>query len=51
MTAEGVDTLETWDLLVGMSCTMAQGYFLSPPVSAAGLIKWLLTRTTTMESG
>jgi diguanylate cyclase (GGDEF)-like protein len=30
--AEGVEDLETYDVLAGLGCTVAQGYFLSRPV-------------------
>jgi EAL domain-containing protein (putative c-di-GMP-specific phosphodiesterase class I) len=30
--AEGVEDMETYDVLAGLGCTVAQGYFLSRPV-------------------
>ncbi|WP_010219404.1 putative bifunctional diguanylate cyclase/phosphodiesterase [Sphingomonas sp. PAMC 26621] len=42
--AEGVETLEQAELLASMSCSLAQGYFFSRPVSAS-TITAQLTRT------
>jgi diguanylate cyclase (GGDEF)-like protein/PAS domain S-box-containing protein len=39
--AEGVETLEAWERLKTLGCTIAQGYYLSPPVPAATLGEWL----------
>jgi EAL domain-containing protein (putative c-di-GMP-specific phosphodiesterase class I) len=39
VTAEGVETQEQLDLLKELSCTWAQGYLLSKPVSAAELTR------------
>jgi len=39
--AEGVETLEAWERLKSLGCTIAQGYYLSPPVPAAALTQWL----------
>jgi EAL domain-containing protein (putative c-di-GMP-specific phosphodiesterase class I) len=39
--AEGVETLEAWERLKTLGCTIAQGYYLSPPVPAAKLGEWL----------
>jgi diguanylate cyclase (GGDEF)-like protein/PAS domain S-box-containing protein len=39
--AEGVETLEAWERLKALGCTIAQGYYLSPPVAAATLSEWL----------
>jgi diguanylate cyclase (GGDEF)-like protein len=43
--AEGVEDLETWELLRGIGCHTAQGYLLSRPVPAAEATRWLLERT------
>ena len=43
--AEGVETEEIWDKLHSLGCTVAQGYYLSRPVPADELRKWLLHRT------
>jgi len=39
--AEGVETLEHWNLLAGFGCDTAQGFYLSRPVPAAELQTWL----------
>jgi diguanylate cyclase (GGDEF)-like protein/PAS domain S-box-containing protein len=39
--AEGVETAETWDRLVALGCTAAQGYYLSRPVPGADLLAWM----------
>jgi EAL domain-containing protein (putative c-di-GMP-specific phosphodiesterase class I) len=42
--AEGVETEETWEALRQLGCTFAQGYFLSRPLPAAELARWLSSR-------
>ena len=32
--AEGVEDRATWDVLAGLGCDVAQGYFLSRPIGA-----------------
>jgi EAL domain-containing protein (putative c-di-GMP-specific phosphodiesterase class I) len=39
--AEGVENKETFDLLAQLGCDEAQGYFISRPMAAPELIKWL----------
>jgi diguanylate cyclase (GGDEF)-like protein len=39
--AEGVETHEVWNLLAGLGCHHAQGYYLCRPVSAEGLAGWM----------
>jgi diguanylate cyclase (GGDEF)-like protein/PAS domain S-box-containing protein len=39
--AEGVEDRATWDVLAGLGCDVAQGYFLSRPLAAADLEAWL----------
>ena len=39
--AEGVEDQEAWALLAGLACTEAQGYFISRPVSANALGRWM----------
>ncbi len=39
--AEGVANREAWDLVESMGCDIAQGYFISRPLPAAKLTKWL----------
>ena len=42
--AEGVEDASTWDALASLGCDVAQGYFLSRPVPAEELGKWLAGR-------
>ena len=42
--AEGVESGPIWDQLTDLGCTVAQGYFLSPPVPADELTPWLQRR-------
>jgi diguanylate cyclase (GGDEF)-like protein len=39
--AEGVETPEAWDLLAGLSCDEAQGFYLGRPMTATALAGWL----------
>jgi diguanylate cyclase (GGDEF)-like protein/PAS domain S-box-containing protein len=39
--AEGVEDRATWDVLAGLGCDVAQGYFLSQPIAAAELEAWI----------
>jgi len=39
--AEGVETAEAWDILKGLGCDMAQGYFISRPLPAAEFRTWI----------
>jgi EAL domain-containing protein (putative c-di-GMP-specific phosphodiesterase class I) len=38
--AEGVEDRGTWELLGRVGCDMAQGYFLSRPVSGERILDW-----------
>jgi diguanylate cyclase (GGDEF)-like protein/PAS domain S-box-containing protein len=42
--AEGVETAEDWNELGELGCTLAQGYYLSRPIPAGELTKWLRRR-------
>ena len=46
--AEGVETQEVWDWLVGLGCDAIQGYHLSRPLPAEAVADWLrvLSRAT-----
>src|SRR5438552_2963176 len=44
--AEGVENEETWQRLARVGCDQAQGYHLSPPVPASGLMDWLRSSTS-----
>ncbi len=48
--AEGVETVEVWDLLDRFGVQVAQGYLLSRPVPAADLTSWLADRHTAAEA-
>ena len=39
--AEGVENQATWDRLSELGCDASQGYFMSRPLSAENLLKWL----------
>jgi diguanylate cyclase (GGDEF)-like protein len=39
--AEGVETEEVWDQLVGLGCDTAQGWFVSRPMPSAAATDWL----------
>lgn len=39
--AEGVETKEIWDQLQAMGCDEAQGYYMSKPLPAEDLTRWL----------
>jgi len=41
--AEGIEDQVTWELLVGMGCDVAQGYYMSRPLPATDLQRWALT--------
>ncbi|MGI8576260.1 MAG: putative bifunctional diguanylate cyclase/phosphodiesterase [Egibacteraceae bacterium] len=41
--AEGVSSPALWDRLAGLGCDVAQGYFISKPVSVTDLELWLAT--------
>ncbi len=41
LVAEGVESKEDWDLLKKLGCHMLQGFFISRPVPADQLEKWL----------
>jgi len=38
--AEGVENDAIWDVLAGMRCDLAQGYYLSRPLPAGALLDW-----------
>ena len=38
--AEGVETRAHWDLLKGLGCDIAQGYFIAKPMEAAAFQQW-----------
>jgi EAL domain-containing protein (putative c-di-GMP-specific phosphodiesterase class I) len=48
--AEGVEDLATLNLLAALKCDIAQGYYLSRPVAARDLERWLRERVEAPES-
>jgi diguanylate cyclase (GGDEF)-like protein len=38
--AEGVETAESWAILKRLGCDMAQGYYMSPPLSVGKIEEW-----------
>jgi EAL domain-containing protein (putative c-di-GMP-specific phosphodiesterase class I) len=42
--AEGVETQVDWDLLRGLSCDLAQGYFIAKPMEADAFLDWARRR-------
>ncbi|HVF18900.1 MAG TPA: bifunctional diguanylate cyclase/phosphodiesterase, partial [Mycobacteriales bacterium] len=49
--AEGVEDEATWNRLDALGCALAQGYYLSRPVAAAALTKWLADRPPPPDRG
>jgi diguanylate cyclase (GGDEF)-like protein len=49
LVAEGVETPEDWACLVRLGCDVAQGYFLSRPLPASELARWVAGRSTSQE--
>lgn len=39
--AEGIENKATWDMLNAMGCDLAQGYYISKPMAADALLKWI----------
>jgi diguanylate cyclase (GGDEF)-like protein len=50
VTAEGVEDAATWQLLRGLGCNLAQGYYLGKPMTAARFGKWLREREADEEA-
>jgi diguanylate cyclase (GGDEF)-like protein len=44
--AEGIETPEVWAALLRLGCDIAQGYFISRPMSAAKLEDWMTAQNT-----
>lgn len=40
-TAEGVESIEHWDMLKGMGCNIAQGYLIARPMEEAAIPDWV----------
>ena len=42
--AEGVETHEQWEALLGLGCPIAQGYYISRPMEADQFLAWVTMR-------
>ncbi len=42
--AEGVEDQQTWDLLAGLGCDVAQGYFMAKPMPEDRFLEWMKNR-------
>ena len=49
--AEGVETHGDWELMIGMGCDEAQGYFISRPVPAEEILDWARSRKAMLSCG
>ncbi len=49
--AEGIEDQATWDLLAGMGCDVAQGYYMSRPLPATDVQRWVLTASVGLTRG
>ncbi len=41
--AEGVETIQAWEMLQSLDCESAQGYYASRPLPAAAVERWMAT--------
>ena len=48
--AEGVETHEALESLIGLGCDEAQGYFFSRPIIAEQIHRWQQARDETVRS-
>ncbi len=51
VTAEGVETAETFDLLASLGCDVAQGYLVSEPLDPSDLTRWLYDLAPSARAG
>jgi len=49
--AEGIEDQATWDRLAGMGCDVAQGYYMSRPLPATDVQRWVLTASVGLTRG
>ena len=42
--AEGVETRQEWEMLLGMGCQLVQGYFIARPMEATRYFDWIRAR-------
>jgi EAL domain-containing protein (putative c-di-GMP-specific phosphodiesterase class I) len=38
--AEGIESIEDWDLLRSLTCTIAQGHLIAKPMPIDSLVEW-----------
>jgi diguanylate cyclase (GGDEF)-like protein len=48
--AEGVENEATWEMLKSVGCEVAQGYWMSRPIPAADVTKWIMEREAAQRS-
>lgn len=48
--AEGVEDRETWSALQKLGCDIAQGYYISKPIPAEELVRWLASNNFKPDS-
>jgi EAL domain-containing protein (putative c-di-GMP-specific phosphodiesterase class I) len=39
--AEGIEDLETWNILVGLGCDLGQGFLISPALAETAAVEWM----------
>jgi EAL domain-containing protein (putative c-di-GMP-specific phosphodiesterase class I)/FixJ family two-component response regulator len=42
--AEGVESKREWEMLLGLGCQFAQGYYIARPMEASHFLDWMRTR-------
>ena len=47
--AEGVESVEIWDMLTALGCDASQGFYMSRPMTAVALDAWLATSDWAIE--
>ncbi len=47
--AEGVESVEIWDMLTALGCDASQGFYMGGPMTAAALDAWLATSDWAIE--
>lgn len=49
--AEGVETRAQWDLLLGLRCPVAQGFYIAKPMDGGEFLEWLRLRRSGIKPG
>jgi EAL domain-containing protein (putative c-di-GMP-specific phosphodiesterase class I) len=49
--AEGVESIEDWNLLARLGCDDAQGFYMSPPIDAEALVRWMRAHQQPQQRG